>query len=80
MMFFQEGDGLDGTTNIESTVNSPDDQTLWDGIFWLEACMAVCKSVECFQLGTIMEGVREEAFKAGILVVPPSNQEIESTR
>lgn len=47
---------------------SPDETALWDGIFWLEACMAIAKPVEWLKLNTVMDGVREEAFKAGVFI------------
>lgn len=47
------------------------DSDLWDGIFWLEACLAVSRCVGFFQLGTVMEGVREEAYRAGVLFANP---------
>ena len=47
----------------------PSDRVLWDGIFWLEAFYAVRRSVDWFQLNSIIDGVREEAlFRAGIIV------------
>ena len=47
----------------------PADRVLWDGIFWFEACLAVRRSMDWFQLNTIIDGVREEALvRAGILV------------
>jgi hypothetical protein len=49
------------------------ERALWDGVFWLEATMAMVRSVEWFQLGTIVEGVREEAFRAGIWLASPSS-------
>jgi hypothetical protein len=51
-----------------------EEQALWDGLFWLEATVAMVRSVEWFQLGTIADAVREEAFRAGIwLANPPSS-------
>jgi hypothetical protein len=51
---------------------SLEERALWDGLFWLEATMAIARSVEWFQLGTVVEGVREEAFRAGIWLANPS--------
>jgi hypothetical protein len=49
------------------------ERALWDGMFWLEATTAMVWSVEWFQLGTVVEGVREEAFRAGLwLAANPS--------
>jgi hypothetical protein len=64
-----DGDGSYSYSSLEELDDEEEcpDRALWDGIFWLEACLAVSRSVEWFQLDTIMEGVREEAFRAGIL-------------
>ena len=43
------------------------DRALWEGIFWMEACIAVSRPVEWLQLNTFMEGVREIAYEAGAL-------------
>jgi hypothetical protein len=51
---------------------SLEERALWDGLFWLEATMAMVRSVEWLQLGTVVEGVREEAFRAGIWLANPS--------
>ena len=39
---------------------------LWDGIFWLEACRSISRSVTWFRLSSLVEGVREEAYRAGM--------------
>ena len=39
---------------------------LWDGIFWLEACRSISRSVTFFHLSSLVEGVREEAYRAGM--------------
>jgi hypothetical protein len=42
------------------------EMALWDGIFWLEACRSMSRSVGWFQLLSVVEGVREEAYRAGM--------------
>lgn len=54
------------------------DRALWDGIFWLEACLAFSRSVEWFQLTTLVAGVREEAFRAGIMFANPHHHRRQS--
>ena len=39
---------------------------LWDGIFWLEATRSISRSVSWFRLSSLVEGVREEAYRAGM--------------
>ena len=53
------------TTRHLFSFDEEEDAALWDGVFWLEATMAMVRSVEWFKLGTVVEGVREEAFRAG---------------
>jgi hypothetical protein len=63
------------TSNLYSSGEEEEaclERALWDGVFWLEARKAMVRSVEWFQLGTIVEGVREEAFRAGIWLANPS--------
>jgi hypothetical protein len=53
---------------VDESLRECPDRVLWDGIFWMEACLAVRRSVDWFQLNTIIDEVREEAFRAGIVV------------
>ena len=65
-----DNDDDSSTTSGQATSSSfPSDRVLWDGIFWFEACLAVRRSVDWFQINSIIDGVREEAlFRAGVIV------------
>jgi hypothetical protein len=52
--------------NDEQDEEEYGEMALWDGIFWLEACRSISRSVGWFQLLSVVEGVREEAYRAGM--------------
>jgi hypothetical protein len=52
--------------NDEEIEEEYSEMALWDGIFWLEACRSMSRSVGWFQLLSVVEGVREEAYRAGM--------------